>query len=86
MLFIATGYSFIIPSRYNGVFYDHTQSHLGVAPESSSTESDLSGRRIFLSAIVQLSFLTSANGALARDELFKPNPLTNPILEQVGVS
>ena len=43
-------------------------------------------RRMVLGGItgaVQLTWM--AKDAQARDELFRPNPLTNPVLEQVGV-
>jgi hypothetical protein len=46
------------------------------------------GRRSVLGAalfgIIGLTF--NEDSAMARDELFKPNPLTNPLLEQVSVN
>ena len=32
-----------------------------------------------------MAAVSSPNPALARDELYKPNPLTNPVLEQVSI-
>lgn len=44
-----------------------------------------STRRSFLtlSGVALASLVTVPEEASARDELFKPNPLTNPLLEQV---
>lgn len=46
------------------------------------------GRRTILGAavfgIIGLTF--KEDSAMARDELFKPNPLTNPLLEQVSAN
>lgn len=41
-------------------------------------------RRLFGHVITAtVGSLFGGNAAQARDELFKPNPLTNPVLEQV---
>jgi len=46
-----------------------------------------SRRRLLFSAVplssLLISVTTGVKSACARDELFRPNPLTNPILEQV---
>ena len=44
----------------------------------------VSTRRSVLTAIPAISTLLVSKAALARDELFKPNPLTNSVLEQVS--
>jgi len=44
-----------------------------------------SSRRRLLSALCSISFLTSSTPVSAKDELFKPNPLTNPVLEQLRI-
>lgn len=41
-------------------------------------------RRRFLGVIAGACGLVVGEGANAKDELFKPNPLTNPVLEQVS--
>ena len=67
---------------------DHTKGHQHPSIEQDTVATKHTGRRLFLSSAVPLSYiLISVTGgvksASARDELFKPNPLTNPILEQV---
>lgn len=44
-------------------------------------------RRVFngVACTFGLTFLVDSKKADARDELFKPNPLTNPVLEQVSM-
>lgn len=60
-------------------------------PQSSSPKVPRSGRREALASIVAAAGAVvvvvggSPEGAEARDELFKPNPLTNPVLEQVRI-
>ena len=53
--------------------------------EKKSEESEGIERRRFLSFVPALSALVIGTSANARDELFKPNPLTNPLLEQVRI-
>ena len=57
------------------------------ATRSSCDETEKrNSRRGFLAfALSNVAMLTSnANAATAKDEIFKPNPLTSPVLEQVS--
>jgi len=56
--------------------------HHGVTEDSLKV---LSSRRIFFGNVATTSaVLLTGTVAEARDELFRPNPLTNPVLEQVS--
>ena len=68
--------------------HKHYQSTLEKQGLSEQVRVDFS-RRSFFSSAFPLTFLISigvdVKSASARDELFKPNPLTNPILEQFRI-
>jgi hypothetical protein len=73
---------------FGGLKKEHIKGHQHPSIEQDTVATKNTGRRLFLSSAVPLSYiLISVTGgvksASARDELFKPNPLTNPILEQV---
>jgi hypothetical protein len=64
---------------------------LSICQKSQHTSSTPSRRDIITNAILPASvaavalLIAKPESAFARDELFKPNPLTNPILEQIRI-
>lgn len=60
----------------------HASSSCDEAKKSTYSQ----GRRGFLAlALTNLAILITPNAATARDEIFKPNPLTSSVLEQIRI-
>lgn len=64
-----------------------TKDHSMTKSCSNKNKTSSTGVQSILSTLLlpALPFLFQPDAAFARDELFKPNPLTNPILEQIRI-
>eukprot|EP00980_Cylindrotheca_fusiformis_P016398 scaffold4887_cov118-Cylindrotheca_fusiformis.AAC.8 len=82
---LGSGSAFLVPSIVNRHWQPEIQQQgIVLYAEDRRFENNYC-RRSFLSLVPFLIVLFNGDDANAKDELFRPNPLTNPILEQVRI-